>query len=127
MTQKTPSSISNQKTVSGSCLCGLVKFEVSLPGIMMNNCYCSRCRKASGASFGSFLHTTTEFFQWVKGEAGIINYIPQEGNPRPFCRQCGSRMPSVNNERKHVVIPAGMLNEEPELAPSVNLYTASKA
>ncbi len=123
-----PSHIHNKsESITGSCLCGLVKFEVCLPPIGMNNCHCSRCRKASGAAFGTFLHTTTDYFKWTQGEENINNYIPNVGDPRPFCKVCGSRVPVVNNEKNHVVIPAGLLNEAPDLIPSVNIYTGSKA
>jgi hypothetical protein len=115
------------KTISGSCLCGLVKFEISLPCVGMNNCHCSRCRKSSGAAFGTFLHTTTDLFMWVKGEAEIVNFIPNKGDPRPFCKECGSRVPVVNSIKKHVIIPAGLLDQAPDLVPSVNLYVGSKA
>ena len=93
----------------------------------MNNCYCSRCRKASGATYGTYLHTSTNRFKWISGETDIVQFTPKEGDPRPFCRQCGSRVPVVNQLRKHVVIPAGLLNDVPDLTPSVNIYTRSIA
>jgi len=37
------------ETVTGSCLCGGVRFEVTLPFSDANYCHCSRCRKHSGA------------------------------------------------------------------------------
>ena len=127
MSQQNSSKLTNEETITGSCLCGLVKFVVSLPSIGMINCHCSRCRKASGSAFGTFLHTTTDLFKWVHGEDDIINFIPKEGDPRPFCKQCGSHVPRVNNKEKHVIIPAGLLNEAPDLIPSVNIYIRSKA
>lgn len=113
--------------ITGSCLCGLIKFEISLPSIGMINCHCSRCRKASGAAFGTFLHTTADFFKWIEGDESIINFIPTKGDPRPFCKQCGSHIPVVNREKNHVIIPAGLLDEAPDLVPSVHLYIGSKA
>ena len=35
--------------VAGSCLCGGVRFEVTLPFRRASHCHCSRCRKHSGA------------------------------------------------------------------------------
>lgn len=113
--------------ITGSCLCGSIQFEILLPSIGMNHCYCSRCRKASGAAFGTFLHTTTNFFKWVSGVDNIINFLPTKGDPRPFCKDCGSRIPVVNKEKSHVVIPAGLLDTAPDLIPSVNLFVGSKA
>lgn len=127
MSQQSLSKTICEEKVTGSCLCSQVKFEVSFPSIGMNNCHCSRCRKASGAAFGTFLHTTTKHFKWIEGHESIINFIPNKGDPRPFCKQCGSRVPVVKLEQNHVIIPAGLLDDAPDLIPSVNLFIDSKA
>lgn len=118
---------SKNQICHGSCLCGEVKFQILYPSVAMNHCYCSRCRKASGAEYGTFLHTTLDFFKWLSGEENINHFIPQQGDPRPFCKTCGSRVPKINQSTKHVVIPAGLLDDTPDNLPSVNLYVASKA
>ena len=114
-------------TIAGSSLCGHVQFKIKPPSIGMNNCHCSRCHKASGAAFGTFLHTTTDFFEWTQVEEDILDLKPKEGDSRPFCKHCGSRVPVVKLIEKHVIIPAGLLNEASDLIPSVNIYFGSKA
>ncbi|MBT3982379.1 MAG: GFA family protein [Bacteriovoracaceae bacterium] len=98
---------------------------MNLPAI--NNCHCSRCRKATGSSFGTFLHTTPNLFKWTQGEEEINNFTPAKGDPRPFCKTCGSRVPSINLEEEHVIVPAGLIEGDPNLIPSVNIHTDSKA
>ncbi len=39
--------------LSGSCLCGGVKYEVSGGIQTVTNCHCSLCRKMSGSAFAS--------------------------------------------------------------------------
>ena len=117
----------DRTVIHGSCLCGKIKFKVSLPGIGINYCHCSRCRKASGSSFGTFFHTAPNLFSWTQGEELINQYNPPKGDPRPFCKSCGSRVPIVNEEEEHVIVPAGLLDDDPELSPSVHIYTDSKA
>src|SRR5690606_4421258 len=58
----------NKNTISGSCLCSAIQFEVGTPPICINNCHCSRCRKSSGAAFGSFFHTRVNQFKWISGK-----------------------------------------------------------
>ncbi|MDA8792130.1 GFA family protein [Bacteriovoracaceae bacterium] len=112
--------------INGSCLCGEVKFKIRLPFIGINNCYCSRCRKASGSAFGTFLHTTTDLFELISGEESINNYKPKDGDKRPFCLKCGCRVPSVIKEENHVIVPAGCLDDDMDSYPLASIYTDSK-
>ncbi len=37
--------------MTGSCLCGRVRYEAEGELTAMHHCHCSRCRKHSGAAF----------------------------------------------------------------------------
>ena len=50
------------EAVGGSCLCGGVRFEVTLPFTRAIHCHCSRCRKHSGA-FGLTVGEFTSLWQ----------------------------------------------------------------
>ena len=54
--------------VSGSCLCGGVRFEVEPPFRRANHCHCSRCRKHSGAFGGTQGRVPREGFRLLQGE-----------------------------------------------------------
>ena len=113
--------------IHGSCLCGQVRFALSGPAQFINHCHCSMCRKIHGAAFGSFLHADGKHFRWVSGEAMIQNYQSSPDNVRSFCRTCGSKVPVVEGDGAHVIIPAGALDDDPEVRPIVHIHTASKA
>ena len=113
--------------VHGSCLCGLVRFELRGPAQFINHCHCSMCRKVHGSAFGSFLHADGRFFRWVSGESVIRNYQSSPENFRAFCSVCGSNVPVLEDEGTHVIIPAGTLDDEPGVRPVVHIHTASKA
>ena len=110
----------------GSCLCRAVKYELDRPGIVINHCHCSMCRKASGTAFGTFLHTTTAHFRFTAGEDHINVYEATPGNPRAFCTTCGSRIPSVESGG-YVIVPVGGLDDDPILRPAVHIFVASRA
>jgi hypothetical protein len=114
--------------VHGSCLCGQVRFELTGPAQFINHCHCSMCRKVHGAAFGSFLHTHGTGFRWLSGESLIQKYqsSPLE-NYRASCGLCGSNMPVLEDGGAHVIIPAGALDNDPEVRPIVHIHTASKA
>ena len=98
--------------IEGQCLCGAVRFEMDEPGIVINLCECSLCRKATGSSHSSTLQLGLDRFRWVQGEDDIQTY-----RTRPFCRICGSRVPVVIPKAEHVSIPAGLLAGDPGCRP----------
>lgn len=85
------------------------------------------CRKLHGSAFGSFLHADGSTFRWLSGGSSIQNYESSPGNFRAFCRVCGSNLPVLEDEGTHVIIPAGALDNDPEVRPIVHIHTSSKA
>lgn len=113
-------------TVHGSCLCGGIAWEVSRFVDHMYNCHCSRCRKAHGAAFVTFVHAEADDFRWVRGEDLISGYLnPENEFTRQFCKVCGGKVPSLYEGR--AILHAGPLDDDPGLRPSVNIYVKSKA
>lgn len=113
--------------LSGSCLCGRVRFQLQGEPTILNHCHCTMCRKASGAAFGSFLHADGRRFEWTAGESDIQDFISSPGNHRPFCRVCGSRVPVLEEDGAHVIIPAGTLDNDPAVRPLVHFHVETKA
>ena len=113
--------------IMGSCLCGGVQFRLNGAPTFLNHCHCTMCRKASGSAFGSFLHADGRLFEWTAGETLIESYCSSPGNFRPFCKACGARVPVLEDDGTHVIIPAGTLDDDPALRPLVHFHVASKA
>ena len=111
----------------GSCLCGAVRFELAGRPQWINHCHCSMCRKAQGAAFGSFLHAPGQGFRWLAGAERVRRYVSSPGNERPFCEVCGSRLPVLEDEGRHVIIPAGLLDDDPGIRPLVHIHVGSQA
>jgi len=44
-----------------------------------------------------------------------------------FCKQCGSSLPWLAQSGNTVVIPAGTLDEDPEIRPSQNIFWKYRA
>ena len=113
--------------IHGSCLCGEIAFELTGAAEFMNHCHCRMCRKASGASYGTFLHAQGKDFRWTRGSEAIKAYESSPGNFRPFCSKCGSRVPVLENDGAEVIIPAGALDGDPLARPVVHYHVASRA
>ena len=79
-------------TVTGSCLCGAVQFEIELPTLFCGHCHCSMCRRPHGASFVTWCCIPGERMRVTAGEHDIVNFKSSKLGSRNFCRHCGSQM-----------------------------------
>ena len=120
----------SMSTTSGSCLCGSVRFEVTLTPIRFQYCHCASCRKATSSSHAANLFFALDRFRWVTGESLVERFIDQTANPgyaRWFCRKCGSAVPRLNRTKHYYVVPAGLLDADPIVKPERSVYWDDRA
>src|SRR5215207_9598657 len=115
------------RMVTGSCLCGSVRYEVDGPFDMMAHCHCSMCRKHHGSMFATFLSAPLSGFRWSAGEEEVAIYRSSEQGHRPFCRRCGSAVPMLMPALGIVFLFAGNLDGDPGLRPQMHIFAASRA
>lgn len=116
--------------VTGSCLCGSVRYEISGAAQRFYHCHCQRCRKTTGTGHASnLLVTPAGSLTWLAGEELLRRYkVPEaERFYNCFCSHCGSPMPRVVTELDAVVIPAGSLDTEPPIQPQARIFWDSRA
>ena len=119
----------SESEVSGSCLCGKVSYRVTGSMKIFQYCHCSRCRKFTGSAFASNLLVPPDQFHWSNGEDLVGRYeLPDAKHfATSFCKNCGSSLPWQGKSGRTVVVPAGTLDDDPELRPFQNIYCASRA
>ena len=116
--------------VTGSCLCGAVRYTIHGAAQRFYHCHCRRCRKATGTGHASnLLVTPLASLAWLAGEELLRRYkVPEaERFHNCFCAHCGSPMPRAVPELDAVVIPAGSLDVEPPLQPQARIFWDSRA
>jgi hypothetical protein len=115
-------------SLSGSCLCGAVRYVARGEEQRFYHCHCTRCRKASGTGHASNIFVKGTL-TWSSGENVLRSFkVPEaERFTNTFCEVCGSRMPRFIEPLSMVFIPAGSLDEEPDLRPQARIFTASGA
>ena len=79
-------------SVSGSCHCGAVRFEVTEDFSAVRICHCTTCKKLSGGAGTTNGRARTDTIRIVAGEELIRTYQPDEGSSKSFCSQCGSNL-----------------------------------
>ena len=118
--------------LTGSCLCGGVRFEIARTVGPFELCHCNRCRKASGSALAAMLGVRTSDFHFVHGRELITSYeAPLLETPPPyrtsFCRRCGSPVPNPDPAATWFEVPAGLLDGDPGLRPDRHILVELNA
>lgn len=115
-------------SLTGSCLCGAIRYTATGQAQRFYHCHCSRCRKASGTGHASNLFLKGRL-SWESGEDLLRTYkLPEaERFTNTFCQTCGARMPRFIEDFDVVFIPAGSLDDEPEISPQARIFCGSRA
>lgn len=119
----------SKKTTDGSCLCGKVRYLIKGNSGIFQYCHCSRCRKFTGSAFSPNILVSPDDFEWISGEEHVSRFELEGAKhfATSFCNQCGSSLPWKSQSGKAVIIPAGTLDEIPDIQPLQNIYYASRA
>jgi hypothetical protein len=114
-------------TVQASCLCGDVAWEVTGALELMSHCHCTRCRKAHGAAFATYVVCQPDGFRLVRGAERIVGYESSPGLRRPFCGRCGAVVADGAVSQGLVGVPAGPFDGDPGARPLAHIFVGSKA
>jgi hypothetical protein len=117
------------RKISGSCLCGAVRYEITGEPEWAHNCHCRRCRKIRGAAFASNLFVPLDRVRYTQGEDLLRSYkLPEAARfTHVFCSVCGASLPFLNVARGRAVVPMGSLDDDPRHPPDAHIFVGSKA
>ena len=113
---------------TGSCLCGSVNYKSNSDPLVIQNCHCDQCRKATGSVYLTNLFIKEENFE-ITGEVNNYTHLSDAGNnmTKYFCPNCGSQVFGKNSGRSGIItIRAGTVNEKDIIKPIRNLFLKSK-
>jgi hypothetical protein len=112
----------------GSCLCGGIQYEIDAELGPITNCYCSQCRKASGAAFASNASVPAASFRFTGGADLLKHWESSPGRRRYFCGRCGSPIVKRSDNTPDVMrLRLGTLDSDPHAKPTKSSYVGSKA
>jgi len=80
-----------RRKLSGGCACGAIRYETDADPVVMLNCHCSDCRKASGSAYAAIVVVPKNSLQ-ITGEVRFHDVLGGSGKTvgRGFCANCGS-------------------------------------
>ena len=77
---------------NGQCLCGAINFSASFPSKWVAHCHCTRCQRAHGAAFVTWVGMDAKQVS-IQDPGGSLNwYQTPGGGDRAFCGNCGSSL-----------------------------------
>ena len=111
---------------TGGCACGAVRYECAAAPLLVGDCHCRDCWRASGGPFVSVLGVPKEALT-ITGEVKYHEVTGESGNPikRGFCATCGSRLFGFPAGVPFAGISAGSLDDPSWYRPAFDIYTAS--
>jgi hypothetical protein len=110
--------------VSGGCMCGAVRYEISGEPRRMVNCHCDDCRKNTGAAFATNILFDEGDVRVIQGEMCAFEHQSDAGNTKikQFCPTCGSQLFSTTVGRPAVAVKVGSMDDAGFVQPTANFY-----
>src|SRR5919112_1648854 len=91
--------------LTGGCLCGGVRFEVSEPLVSASYCHCTRCQRRTGTAASA------------QGRLAPDSFQPPDGFAKEFCSTCGSALWSRSPEGEIAAVRLGAFDRDPGIRP----------
>ena len=119
------------ETLTGGCLCGGVRYEVTPPVRYACYCHCSLCRRFSGAAAAAAAAVLGDAFRVTDGADLVCAFRWEDRKDWVFCSRCGSSLcttaqwPPAPDAR--VNLRMGTFDVDPGVRPQFHIYVDSKA
>jgi hypothetical protein len=114
--------------LTGACLCGGVRFELTEPPESASYCHCTRCQRRSGTAASAQVRVRPGSVRLLSGEELVKWYVPPDGFHKAFCSTCGSalfgRPPDV---QEPTIVRLGAFDHDPGIRPQYRQFVAYAA
>lgn len=113
---------------SGGCACGAIRYECSSEPVIMGNCHCRDCQRASGGGYSSAILVPASAVKVLKGEPKYYSVKAASGRSarRGFCAECGSPLFADNSSGSGMMaIKPASLDDPSWFRPMGDIWTAS--
>ena len=114
--------------LTGSCLCGAIRYAIDAPVTELRACHCIHCQKASGAGGSVNAMIPSAAFRITQGAPKRYASLADSGRTllRYFCDDCGSPIYSQRAANTGIVsVRIGTLDGAPPMKITANIWTKS--
>ena len=117
------------RPLTGGCLCGGVRFELTAPPVAAGYCHCTRCQRRTGSASSAQVRIDGSTLRVLRGEELVKAWRhPDGGFEKCFCRECGAHLFSRNPDQPtQMSVRLGAFDGDPGVRPSWRAHVASAA
>jgi hypothetical protein len=114
--------------LTGGCLCGGVRFEVTEPPVSASYCHCTRCQRRTGTAAAVSARLAPGSLRLLAGEELVRSYVPDAGFAKEYCSACGGALWSRDPQNPDVIsVRMGAFDADPGIRPSYRQFVAYAA
>ncbi len=115
--------------MTGGCLCGGVRFELSEQPREAGYCHCTRCQRRTGTASSPQARIDGGSLRLLEGEELMRAWRPPDGGfEKSFCGRCGAHLFSRNpRDHTQMSVRLGAFDEDPGVRPSWRAFVAYAA
>ena len=114
-----------ENTLSGGCLCGAVRYEVTGEPINSFFCHCRDCQRHFGSAFFPGIRVSMSALRVVQGTLAGYRKVGASGNEitRQFCPTCGSSLFTIPAKMPDsIAISVSTLDDPTVFHPRVHIW-----
>ncbi len=113
--------------LTGGCLCGAVRFEVTEAPLGAGYCHCTRCQRRTGTAASIQAQVAPGSVRILSGEELLRAYEPADGMAKVFCSACGSSLWSRRPDGGVLSVRFGVFDRDPGVRPTYRQFVAYAA
>jgi hypothetical protein len=115
--------------LTGGCLCGGVRYEVTAPLVSASYCHCTRCQRRTGSAAAASARVAPGSLRITSGEELVRAYDPGDGGfLKEFCSACGGALWSRSPEDPEVIgVRLGTFDGDPGIRPQYRQFVTYAA
>jgi hypothetical protein len=118
----------SDRPLTGGCLCGAVRFEVTEPLVSAVYCHCTRCQRRTGSAAAASARIVPGSLRIVQGAELVCAYEPPDGFAKDFCGACGSALWARNPaDPGQLAVRLGTFDGDPGIRPSARQFVTYAA
>jgi hypothetical protein len=114
--------------LTGGCLCGGVRYEVTAPPLSAGYCHCTRCQRRTGTAASAQARLAPGSLRILEGADLVREYAPSDGFIKCFCSNCGGALWSKDPDAGEVMsVRLGTLDPGHDIRPEFRTFVAYAA
>jgi hypothetical protein len=118
-----------EASMTGGCMCGGVRFELTDPPESASYCHCTRCQRRTGTASSAQARIDGRTLRLLQGEELVKAWRPPGGGfEKLFCRECGGHLFSRSpDDPQRMSVRLGAFDGDPGVRPSWHQFVAYAA